>query len=264
VFFLALPLSGLLTDSDGTIAYVCLYSGCIPSFLIRSDTTLRSIRLSGPIAVILVVSHASGCGPAPNVYLPPGTAVVVQSPDAKRVVARVPVEDRAIVKRRSLAITNNTAVTIVDDPAYPALPTGSTSSQSPFDPVRVRITAGVNQGIEVIVRRQDISLPIEPSENVSVFLPIAVLVLVAAAAALWSIETLVLLRKNRREVHRDKLTMYSSARVRSCTPTPKQKTRITDRGDRECDNWLGTVAAMTARRKVRCTTSCRRSAATSH
>jgi hypothetical protein len=257
-------MSGLPTDGDGTITFVCLYSVCISSFLIRSDDTMRAIRLSGPIAVILIVGYASGCGYVASATWPTGTAAVVQGPNAKRVLARVPAEERSIVKRRSLAITNNTPVSIVDDPAYGAVSPGSTSPQTPFDPVLVRITTGVDQGIEVIVRRQDISLPIEPSENVFVFLPMAVLILVATASALWSIETLVLLLKHRREVRRDELTMHSSAWVRTFMPTPKQTTRMTDRGDRECGDWLGTVAAMTARRKVRCTNSCRRSAATFH
>jgi hypothetical protein len=232
--------------------------------LIWSDDTLRSIRLSGPIAVILAVSHASGCGSDPKAYLPPGTATVVQNRDAKRVLARVPADYRAIVKRRSLAITNDTPVTIVNDPAYRALAPGSTGSQSPYDPVRIRITTGVDQGMEVMVRRQDITLPIEPSEKLAAFLPIAGLLLVAAAAALCSMETLVLLLKNSREVHRHEVTIYSSARVGLCKPTPRLRARITERGDRECDDWLASVAEMTARRKVRCANACRRLAATSH
>ena len=168
-------------------------------------------------------------------------------------------------KRRSLAITNNTPVTIVDDPAFQQTPSpGSTGSGSPNDPVLVKITNGVDQGTEVLVRRQDITRPIEPSENLAVFLPIAFLLLIGAAATLWSVETLALTLKNRREGKRDGITMHPSARVGFSKSTPKQRTRMPDRGDRESDHWLATVAALTARRKVRCTNSCRRSAATAH
>ena len=225
---------------------------------------MRSIRLSGPIAVILVVSHASGCGSdATNVNWSAGTAAVLRDPYAPRVMARVPTEQRAVVKHRSLAITNNTPVTILDDPAYGALPRGSTGSEPPTTPVLVRVEQGIDQGIEVLVRRGDLTFPAGPDEDWSVFLQISVYILFAAAATLWCIETLVLALKNRLKGMRDQVTIDSRAWRRSFKPAPKPITRISDRGARECNHWLTSVAAMTARSKVRCVNSRRRSGATS-
>ena len=224
---------------------------------------MRSVRLSRLAAVIVVVSHGSGCGSS-EVYLPTGTAAMLQDRDAPRVLARVPIEQRANVKRRSLTLMNTTPVTILDDPAKPERSLSSSSSQTPNDPVGVKVANGTYQGIEVRVRRRDLTLPSGPNENLAAFLPISFLILIATAAVLWSIEALVLALKSRRKGTRDEITIDADARFGSHTLTPRRTNRITDRGDRECDQWLAWVAAMTARRKLRCMDSCRRFTVTSH
>jgi hypothetical protein len=104
---------------------------------------LRSMRLSGSVAVILVVSPGCGCAYDGDPHWP-GTDAILVDRDFPRALARVPIDQRASVHRRSMAITNNTPVIIVDDPAYPALARGPASSDSSRDPVRVRVTMGVN------------------------------------------------------------------------------------------------------------------------
>ncbi len=172
---------------------------------------MGSIRRSGLVFVILIVSFVSGCGYDADVYWPAGTEATLQDRYAPRVLAAVPTDQRAIVKRRSLAIPNNTPVTIVDDPAYRALSQKPTSSESSKVLVRVRWTEGVDQEIELIVRRQDVTLLPGPKESLSAFLPIAFLILIAIAVTVWSVETLALTRKHQRDVNRDEITIYSSA-----------------------------------------------------
>jgi hypothetical protein len=176
------------------------------------------------------------------------------------VLGRVPTEQRAIVKRRSMAIPNNTRVTVVDDPAYSALSQNPTRTDSLRDHVRVKVTTGVDQEVELIVRRQDLAPAPDPNETSSEFLPIFFLVLIATAATVSFIETVALKWKRRREFNRDEITIYARARVESLTQTPRRPTRVTDRGDTECDQWLAWVAAMTARRKLRCMNSLSRAA----
>ena len=121
---------------------------------------MRLFRLSSPAVLIFVVNHASGCGsPGADVCCPTGTAVVLQDRDAPRVLADVAIDYRAIVKRRSLAIANNTSVIIAEDPAFRTLSWNPPGTLSPTDPVRVRMTQGVDQAVELIVRRQDLALP---------------------------------------------------------------------------------------------------------
>lgn len=216
---------------------------------------MRSIRLCGWVSFILVLSCASGCAYYyydGGVYWPAGTAALLQDRDAPRVLARVPTEQRAIVKRRSLAIPNNTRVTVVDDPAYRALSQNPTRSDSLRDLVRVKVMTGVDQEVELMVRRQDLAPAPDPNETSSAFPPIFFLVLIATAATVSFIEKVALRWKRRREFNRDEITIYARARVESSTQTPRRPIRVTDRGDTECDQWLAWVAAMTARRKLRC------------
>ena len=212
---------------------------------------MRSIRLCGWVSSILVLSWASGCAYEDGGYWPAGTAALLQDRDAPRVLGRVPTEQRAIVKRRSMAIPNNTRVTVVDDPAYRALSQDPTRTDSLRDHVRVKVATGVDQEVELIVRRQDLAPAPDPNDT-SEFLPILFLVLIATAATVSFIETVALRWKRRREFNRDEITIYARARVESLTQTPRRPTRVTDRGDTECDQWLAWVAAMTARRKLRC------------
>jgi hypothetical protein len=116
----------------------------------------------------------------------------------------------------------------------------------------VRMSKESDKVNEVIVRRQDLVLPPGPNENSAAILPISFLILIAAAATLWSVEKLVLTLKYRREINRAEITIEPNARVGSHRLTPIRRTQITDRNDRECDQWHAWVAAMTARRKVRC------------
>jgi hypothetical protein len=223
---------------------------------------LRAIRSSGLPAIVLIVSHGCGCATG-DVYWPTGTAAILQDRNAPRVFAEVPDEHRGMIKRRSLLIANYTPVTVLDDPTYRALSPSATRPESPIDPVRVRVTKGIDQGSEVIVRRQYLALPTGPNEKFTASLPIVFLILIATAAILWSLEKLVLTLKSRRAVNRGELTIYPGARVGSRSLKPQQRTRITDRGEKECDQWLAWVATMTSRRRLRCINSCRRPAATS-
>jgi hypothetical protein len=225
---------------------------------------MRATRLCGSAPFILVLSCLSGCAYEGGGYWPAGTAAFLQDRDAPRVLAEVPPEQRAVVKRRSLTIPNHTPVTVIDDPAYDALSRNSPRSESPTDPVRVRVTRGVDQEIELIARRQDLALSPEPEPSASSILAISFWFLVAGTATRWPLETLVLKWKHRREVDRDDIAIFAPVRAQSLHLTPRRSTPIADRSDAECDQWLAWVAAMTARRKLRCVNSCRRTAAPSH
>jgi hypothetical protein len=162
---------------------------------------LRAIRSSGLPAIVLIVSHGCGCATG-DVYWPTGTAAILQDRNAPRVFAEVPDEHRGMIKRRSLLIANCTPVTVLDDPTYRALSPSATRPESPIDPVRVRVTKGIDQGSEVIVRRQYLALPTGPNEKFTASLPIVFLILIATAAILWSLEKLVRTLKSRRAVNR--------------------------------------------------------------
>ena len=160
------------------------------SFLIRSDHAMQSIHLLGLMAVILVVSYASGCAGDADVSWSTGTPALLQDRDAPRVLARVPLEQRAAVRRRSLTIPNGTPVVIVDDPASRTLAGGSIRSEPPDERVRVVIAKGEGEGTEVIVRRQDLAFRPGPNEPPSLFLPILILSLMTTATVVSSIGAL--------------------------------------------------------------------------
>jgi hypothetical protein len=120
------------------------------------------------------------------------------------------------------------------------------------DPVRVKVTTGVDQEVELIVRRQDLAPAPDPIQTSSAFLRIFFFVLIATAATVSSIEPVALWWKRRREFNRDEITIYAHARVECPTQTPRRPIRVADRGETECDQWLAWVAATTARRKLRC------------
>jgi hypothetical protein len=119
----------------------------------------------------------------------------------------------------------------------------------------VKVTTGVDQEVELIVRRQDLAPAPGPNKTSSAFLPNFFLVLIATAATVSSIVTVAFRWKRRREFNRDEITNCARAGVESLTQTPKRPTQVTDRGDTECDPWLAWVAAMTVRRKLRCINS---------
>ena len=157
----------------------------VPAFLIGSYHTMRSIRRLGLVAVLFAMSCTSGCAYDAGVFWPPGTAATLADRSAPRVLAEVPPEQRAIVKRRSLAIPNGTPVTVVDDPAYRPLTRNAIRSALPEDLVRVRVTTGVDQPIELLVRRQDVAVSPGPKESSSAWLPISLLILIATAVTVW-------------------------------------------------------------------------------
>lgn len=157
---------------------------------------MRSIRGSCTLAVVLVVSHGCDTG---DTYWPPATQAVVKDLGAPRVLATVPIEQRKTTKRRSLAIRNETPVIVLDDPAYRALARNTSGFQSPEEPVLVRITKGVDQGRELIVRRQDLAPGPEPRQGLLSLVTVCLFTLIGAAAALSTIETLVLKLRARRE-----------------------------------------------------------------
>jgi hypothetical protein len=224
---------------------------------------VRSIRLSGSVALIFVVSHASGCGNAVDVNWPAGTEAIVQDRGAQRVLAEVPIDQRETVGRRRVAITNKTPVIIVDDyPAYRVLSSGSANSMLPQSPVRVRVTEGADQGVELIIRRQDLAPRPEPDQLWLAYVPVFSLFFIATAATLSIIETLASAMRNRRKFTRHRLANHSSARIGPQGLTRKRKSWIPERGDNECDQWFDWVAALNTRKKVRCATSCRSSSAT--
>ena len=167
------------------------------------------------------------------------------------VLATVPIEQRETIKRRSLAIPNDTPVIVLDDPDYRALARNTSGFQSPKEPVLVRITKGVDQGRELIVRRQDLTGP-EPRSGLLSRVTVCFFTLIGAAAALSSIETLVLKLRARRESDFPELTIGRDSRPGRLGYPRKPATRISDRGKRECDQWLASVADLTFRRKARC------------
>ena len=115
-----------------------VYSGCDASFP-SGDSIPCSYSPFGHCRCHTFASHVSGCGSAVDVYWPPGTSAVLCDRDAPRVLAKVPIEQRAMIKRRSLAIANNTPVAIVEDPSYRARSRSATRSESPDILVRVRV-----------------------------------------------------------------------------------------------------------------------------
>ena len=160
---------------------------------------MRSIRVSGWVSFILVLSCASGCAyQEGEVYGPAGTAAWLKDRDAPRVLGRVPNGTASHSKRRTLAFPNNTRVTIVDDPAYRALSQDPTRSDSLRDPVRVKVASGVEPEVKLIVRRQDLTPTLGPNDASSAFLPIFslvlifFLVLIATAATASSVETVAI------------------------------------------------------------------------
>jgi hypothetical protein len=225
---------------------------------------MRSIRRLGLVAVLFAMSCTSGCAYDAGVFWPPGTAATLADRSAPRVLAEVPPEQRAIVKRRSLAIPNGTPVTVVDDPAYRPLTRNAIRSALPEDLVRVRVTTVVDQPIELLVRRQDVAVSPGPKESSSAWLPISLLILIATAVTVWLVDTLMRTWKRRHDVNRDEITIDTSARVGPHKLIPRPTTRVADRGDAECDQWVAWIAGMTVRRKLRCLGSCRRFPTTSH
>ena len=193
------------------------------SFRHFSGATLmmRSIRTSCTLAVILVVSQGCGCASDEVAYWPIATRAMIKDRDAPRVLATVPIEQRETIKRRSLAIPNDTPVIVIDDLTTRRL--GGIASNDPLVrrpagfqlfayPVRVRVTTGVDQGTEVNVRRQDLALPTTPNESRSALVPISLMILMAAAAAFWLIETLALRITERRKGQPDAVTIRSTRR----------------------------------------------------
>jgi hypothetical protein len=168
-------------------------------------------------------------------------------------------DQRPIVKHRSLLIANKTPAVIIKDPAYPTLSRNRVDEYSLNESVRVRLTEGSHQGIEVMVSRKDLAPP-PPTEYLPAFVPITILILIVIAAALASVKPLAQALKNRREVRHDEVLLRATFGSRE--RRPERKPPIVDRTEGECDHWAAWVAAMTARRKVRCAKAGRRTAAT--
>jgi hypothetical protein len=74
---------------------------------------VRSIRISAAITLILILVQVLGCATG-SAFWPAGAAVILVDQNARRVLAEVPVDQRAIVKRRSLFITNQTPAVVID------------------------------------------------------------------------------------------------------------------------------------------------------
>ena len=81
----------------------------------------------------------------------------------------------------------------------------------------MKVTTGVEQEVELIVRRQDLAPMLGANDTSSAFLPIFslvlifFLVLIATAATVSTVETVALWWKRRREFNRDELTIYTRA-----------------------------------------------------
>jgi hypothetical protein len=215
---------------------------------------LRTFRVSACGAMIYVVSRLSGCAYDSGVCWPAGTQAMVHDPVAPRVLALVPPDQRETVKRHSLAVRNNTPVVVLRDPAYVAIAKGSGSwhalEERLEEPIRVRVPNGVDQGRELLIRRQDLAMPPAPPNRVFALLAISFLVVIVTVATLGFIQTLFLLLRERRENKR--YQTYTHARSGSRDSVPGGGGRTLNRGNKECDQWLAWVAAMTTARKVRC------------
>jgi hypothetical protein len=177
---------------------------------------------------------------------------VLQDRDATRVLARVSDEQRSLVRRRSLAVANNTSVVVVVDPAYGKRSQPMIGTELPNGPVRVRVVAGPHEGIELIVRRQDLTYSTGPADRVAALLPFTILMVILTAGAYWSIETIGCVLTYRRQLsHEENRRLYAPT-AESQRSMRARGPRIFNRGESECEQWRASVAAMTARRKVRC------------
>ena len=210
---------------------------------------VRSIRISAAIAPILIVGEVSGCGSGSAIW-PAGTEVILVDPNARQVYAEVPVDQRAIVKRRSLLVTNQTPAVVVDDLAYPALARNPANQESPNEPVRVKLTDGANQGVEILIRRQDVAPVPATSETWAPWSPLFFLALIVTAASLSLLETLVLRLRKRREKAWSRLIDRPSQRYGFHRRSRMPRARIVARGDKDYDGWLNWVAARNARKKL--------------
>ena len=76
-------------------------------------------------------------------------------------------------------------------------------------------------------------------------LSIPVMVLIIPAAVLSFVETVARALKDRRDINRDMIAIQSVAGTGTRELTRTRSIPITDRGDRELDQWQAWVAAMT-------------------
>jgi hypothetical protein len=116
----------------------------------------------------------------------------------------------------------------------------------------------------MIILRQGLAPRPDPDQAWLAFLPIFFLVFIATAASFSAIETLALALRNRWKVIRNRLTHHSSATVGPRGLIYEQRSPVPERGDDEFDQWLAWVAALNARRKLRCVKSAGHSAAAAH
>ena len=215
---------------------------------------MPSIRLSALHLLILATLPVAGCGDSRDARWPAGTEAVVSSPEARDIIAHVPKDQQNKIPGDSLVLASQTPVVIVDDFASRATPSGALRRTSPSDPVLVRIVKD-RQGIEVYVRRRELALRPGTYAWAISFVPVAVLLLFAAAGALWTVETVVLLflrirsRSDGTELHLGSLPLQTLATV---LWRARGRSRRIERTDEDCERWREWIAEKTARRKAIC------------
>jgi hypothetical protein len=215
---------------------------------------MPSIRLSAVHLLVLAALPLVGCGDSRDASWPAGTDAVVSAPEARDIIARVPKDQQNKIPRDALVVASQTPVVIVDDSVSRAVKARRWWGTSPTDPVRVRIAKG-HQGIEVFVRRGELT-PGQAADAWAIpLVPAAVLLLFAAAGVLWTVETVVLLflrmrmRSDGTELHLGSLPLQTLATVlwRS-----RGRSRRIERTDEDCERWREWIAEKTARRKAIC------------
>jgi hypothetical protein len=206
---------------------------------------MRSIRISAVAVVILITLPLAGCGSrAKEAGWPAGTELVAEAPGAQGARAIVPSDPQGRIARATVVtLANKTPVVVVEDPLRP----------SPPQFVRVKITKGDRQGMEVLVRRRELAPRPEPRSWAVSFLPLAVLLLFAMAAALWLLETGVLLLLRIRA--RGPMHQLASACGQTRGPFVWRRglrSRLSERTDEDCERWREWIATRTMRRKAVC------------
>lgn len=215
---------------------------------------MPSIRLSFLPLLILAALPLAGCGYSRDACWPAGTEAVVSDPDpeSQGILVRVPRDQQNKISRDSLVLRSQTPVVIVNDSVFRAATAGGMRGTSPMDPVLVRIVKD-RQGIEVFVRRRELApRPGSYAWAIS-FVPVAVLLLFAAAGVFWTIEAIVLLfmrmRSDQTELHLGPLPLHALATV---LWRARRRSRLNERTDEDCERWREWIAEKTARRKAIC------------
>jgi len=213
---------------------------------------MRSIRLLLTMASAVAVCQAIGCGYGGPGEYPAGIESIVLNPNAPRVMARVPLDQRGRNGgRRTLPISNNTRVLSVDEPGSGPVSRRTTNPSSTAFLVRVRVLEGADRGIEVLVPPQELSPPPDPNELSPRSMALGVLVLFGAAAIAWCIETLVLTLKGRRDANRYSIATSSLERFGNRRRARTERPPIIAPYTMDHGRWIAWIADRNTRSKNR-------------